>query len=403
MIILNDIKIGVIGLGTRGKMLLRDDILGQNECVTAVCDLYDDRAQDAEAIVFERTGKHPKIYSDYKELLADKDVNTVFIAASWEAHVELAIAAMESGKAVALEVGGAYSIEDCFRLVQTGERTHAKFVFLENCCFGKREMTVLNMVRKGLFGEIVHCAGGYHHDLRYEISNGIENRHYRFRNYVHRNCENYPTHELGPIMKVLNINRGNRLLSLTSTASKEAGLKEYLKDTDKKDVKFAQGDIVTTVIKCANGESIVLTLDTTLPRYYSRNFTVRGTKGMYEESTDSVFLDTPQDIAKDFAWKDEHGNITKYEQEYLHPIWKKYIEDGVQPGHDGIDWLECKSFFDALRNDKPMFLDIYDAATLMCITPLSEQSIALGGAPMSIPDFTHGQWQSRTEECEAFK
>ncbi len=400
---MKDIKVGVIGFGTRGRMLMRDNILAQNECVTAVCDLYEDRAQAAEAIVYERTGKHAKIYLDYKELLNDENVNTVVIAASWEAHVGIAIDAMEKGMAVALEVGGAYSLEDCFRLVETYERTHAKFVFLENCCFGRREMTVLNMVRKGVFGEIVHCAGGYHHDLRGEVSNGIENRHYRFRNYVHRNCENYPTHELGPIMKVLNINRGNRLMTLTSTASKAAGLKEYLKDTDKKDTVFCQGDIVTTVIKCANGESIVLTLDTTLPRYYSRDFTVRGTKGMYEESTDSVFLDTEEDIAKDSAWKSEHGNMDKYDEEYLHPVWKKYIEEGVRPGHDGIDWLEIQYFFDALRNDKPVFLDIYDAATLMCITPLSEQSIALGGAPMNIPDFTHGQWQSRTEESEAFK
>ena len=168
---------------------------------------------------------------------------------------------------------------------------------LENCCYGRRELLVKNMVDLGLFGEIVHCSGGYLHDLRHEISFGRENRHYRLRNYINRNCENYPTHELGPIARVLDINHGNRMLSLSSFASKAAGLHQYI-STDKSDdtellnTQFAQGDIITTVIKCAGGQTIVLTLDTTLPRYYSRGFTVRGTKGFYEETTDSIFLDS---------------------------------------------------------------------------------------------------------------
>ncbi len=396
---MKDIRIGYIGLGGRGQSLLDDIILEQGENVTAVCDLYEDRVKKGADSVEKKCGKRPKEYIDYMDVINDENVNTIIITSAWESHTEIAVAALKAGKATAMEVGGAYTLEQCYELVKTYEETLTPFMFLENCCFGRREMMALHMTELGVFGEIVHCAGGYQHDLRNEISFGKENRHYRLRNYLTRNCENYPTHDLGPIAKVLKINHGNRMLTLTSTASKSAGLHEYImknKSDDEflKNAHFAQGDIVTTVIKCANGETIVLTLDTTLPRFYSRGFTVRGTKGMYEEATDSVFLDREEDIKHDIDWKKVcAGNAEKYQDEYDHPIWKKYIESGfVQGSHDGMDWLEFQLFFEALRNDEPMPIDIYDAASWMSITALSEMSIAHGGAVVDIPDFTNGKW-----------
>ena len=395
---MENIKIGFVGLGGRGYGLLKSVVLAQGEKVAAVCDVYDDRAQKGAEAVEEAGQPHPAVYTDYREMVKDENVNTVIIATAWETHVEIALAAMNAGKAVAMEVGGAYTLKQCYDLVETYEKTGAPFMFLENCCFGRREMMVLNMVQQGLFGEVVHCAGGYQHDLRQEVAFGKENRHYRLRNYLARNCENYPTHELGPIAKVLNINHGNRMMTLSSTASKAAGLHEYIlqKKSDDEFLKnqtFAQGDVVTTVIKCANGETIALTLDTTLPRFYSRNFTVRGTKGMYEEATDSVFLDREEDIAREWKWKkDCVGNAEEYQEEYDHPVWKQYIADGVQGSHDGMDWLEFKTFFQALREDAPMPVDVYDAASWMAVTALSEMSIAKGGAVVDIPDFTNGKW-----------
>ena len=395
---MKNVRVGFIGLGNRGKSLL-DVVLAQNESVTAVCDLYADRAESAANKVEEKSGKRPTEYTDYKKLLADESVDAVVISCAWEDHVIIAVDAMKAGKAVGLEVGGAYSVHQCWELVKTQEATGVPFMFLENCCFGRRELMVLNMVEKGLFGKVVHCSGGYHHDLREEIAFGRENRHYRLRNYLSRNCENYPTHELGPIAKVLGINKGNRMVSLTSTASKAEGLHDYAlrKKPDDEflcNAQVNQGDVVTTVIKCANGETIVLTLDTTLPRFYSRAFTVRGTRGMYEEATDSVFLDNGEDSKYDWSWRaNKVGNAASYTDEYDHPIWKKYIEEGVQGGHDGMDYLEFKFFFDALRNDKPMPVDVYDAASWMVITTLSESSIANGSAPVEIPDFTEGKWQ----------
>ncbi len=396
---MDKIKAGIIGLGARGKGLLETVILPMSKCeVTAVCDCYQDRMDDAAKLVVDAGQAEPKKYSDYHDVISDENVNTIIVISSWETHVEIAVAAMNAGKAVAIEVGGAYSVEQCWELVNTYERTKTPFMFLENCCFGKREMMVLNMVKQGVFGEIVHCAGGYQHDLREEIAFGREKRHYRLDNYLRRNCENYPTHDLGPIAKVLNINHGNRMLKLTSVASKAAGMHEYImknKPDDEvlKSAKFAQGDIVTTIITCANGETIVLTLDTTLPRYYSRGFTVRGTKGMFEEVTDSVFIDRKEDAAHDFDWRTEcSGNAEEYYKEYIHPVWERYEKEGVQGSHDGMDWLEFKIFFECLENGEPMPVDVYDAASWMVISALSECSIAQGGAVMDIPDFTRGRW-----------
>jgi predicted dehydrogenase len=396
---MENIKIGFIGLGARGAALLKDIILPQKACeVTAVCDLYEDRAKAGAVLVTGSGQKSPEIYTDYKKVITDNNVNAIVIVTAWESHVEIAAAAMKAGKAVAMEVGGAYSIDQCWELVHTYEDTKTPFMFLENCCFGRREMMVWNMVQLGVLGEIVHCSGGYQHDLREEIAFGIENRHYRLRNYLSRNCDNYPTHDLGPISKLLNINHGNKMLTLTSTASKSAGLREYIaanKPDDKNlnNAVFKQGDIVTTVIKCARGETIVLTLDTTLPRYYSRNFTVRGTKGMYEEATDSVFIDSPQDRKHDFDWRKTCiNNAEKYQEKYEHPVWKKYISEGVLGSHDGMDWLEFKIFFDCLKNNKPMPIDVYDAASWMAVTALSEYSVANSGKTVDIPDFTNGKW-----------
>jgi len=401
---MENIRVGVVGLGGRGKDLMGNDILPQGEKVVAVCDLYEDRVKRGIEIVEAAGQETPAGYTCYKDLIADENVTVVVIASTWESHIEIAIAAMKAGKAVAMEVGGAYTVEQCWDLVNTQEETGVPFMFLENCCFGRREMQIINMVKQGFFGEIVHCTGAYMHDLVNEVGKGREIRHYRLRNYLTRNCENYPTHEMGPIARVLNLNHGNRMMTLTSTASKAVGMREWVRqnrpdDEFLKDKTFAQGDIVTTVIKCAKGETIHLTLDTTLPRYYSRNFSVRGTKGFYEEVTDSIFLDRREDWDREDRWRElAGGNAKEYEEEYDDPVWKKHLADGAPGGHDGIDWLEFEAFFKALRNDEPMPVDVYDAASWMVITALSEQSIALGGAVMYVPDFTKGKWM--IHECD---
>ena len=396
----DNLNVGVIGLGCRGTSLLENCILPQPGVrVLAVCDNYEDRREKGVQLVTAAGQPAPRAAADYREVLAMPEIDAVVIMASWESHLNLACDAMRAGKYTAVEVAGAYSVEDCWKLVRTHEETGVPCMMLENCCFGRDELMVLNMVRQGLFGEVVHCQGGYRHDLREEVSTGREMRHYRFRNYLYRNCENYPTHELGPIANVLDINRGNRMLTLVSVASKAAGLHEYLlrqkgPDYDAAKMNFAQGDVVTTIIKCARGETICLTLDTTLPRAYSRGFHVQGTKGMYMEDNKSVFLDG-KDNEYDFKWNERWNSAEEYREKYDHPVWKKYLAEGVRGGHDGMDWLVFRSFFDAAKAGVPAPIDVYDAAAWMSISCLSEQSVAMGGAPVAIPDFTNGKWMER--------
>lgn len=395
---LKGLNIGVIGLGNRGQFLLSAMVKMEGIRVTSVCDRYEDRrlagAKEAEAA----SGIKPFITDNYKEILSLSDVDAVVVSSSWTDHVGIAIEAMEAGKYVGVEVGGAYSIDELWELVKTHEKTGIPCMLLENCCYGREELMVLNMVKKGLFGEVIHCQGGYRHDLRSEIAGGRENRHYRLDNYMHRNCENYPTHELGPIAKVLDINRGNRMLTLTSIASKTRGLNEYIarekgKDHELANYNFAQGDVVTTVIKCAHGETIALTLDTTLPRAYSRGFHVQGTKAMFMEDNNSLFLDGVHN-KYDFVWKQQWNNVEEYRDQFDHPIWRSY-KPGEGAGHGGMDDLVLSAFFDSIRREIQTPIDVYDMAAWMSITALSEQSIATGGMPVAIPDFTNGRWINR--------
>ncbi len=391
----------LIGLGARGIFMLENVFVKLMEMgeldIVSVCDIYDDRMQEAADLIEKTTGRRPFMSSDYKKALSVRP-QCVMITSAWESHIEIALYAMEHGIPVGTEVGGAYNLHDCFRLVDMYERTGVQCMMLENCCYGRRELMALNMARSGVFGQIVHCSGGYMHDLRSEIAEGIENRHYRQRNYLNRNCENYPTHELGPIAQVLDINHGNRLLYLTSVASCSAGMHRYVVDkrgeNDALSVRnFAQGDIVTTTIKCARGETIVMTLDTTLPRTYSRGFTVRGTKGMYDGGADYIFLDGDKEV----EISEMAGNAEALAEKYEHPMWAEYRKNPIG-GHGGMDWLVYNGFLHFVREGGVPPLDTYDTATLMCISSLSENSVALGGAPQPIPDFTGGRWLTRTED-----
>lgn len=370
----------------------------ENVRVTAICDLYQDRIDSAIENIKERKGYTPFLCTnDYHEVISSNDVDVVMIFAAWEVHIPICIEAMKAGKPVGVEVAGAYSIEQCWDLVKTYEETKTPIMMLENCCYNRDELMLMNMIDQGVFGTLVSLNGAYRHDLRSELMIGglDKGRHYRFRNYKNRCCDNYPTHELGPIAQMLKINRGNRMVSLVSVASKSVGMHEYIaKNHSDNEVlmntQFAQGDLVHTIIKCANGETITLTLDTTLPRYYSRDFKIHGTKACYEDASKCIFID-------DTGLNHEHGvykhmnNIDEFKEKYDHPIWQQYEKDGIRGGHGGMDWLTVSAFFDALKENKPMPIDVYDMASWMSITPLTEASIKLG-IPVEIPDFTNGKW-----------
>lgn len=398
-------RIAMIGLGGRGYGLLGFNLVHmKNVEIVGICDLYQDRIDKAIKKVKAVCGNIPKGTTDYKEFLTDENVDIILISCAWESHISIAIDAMKAGKFVAMEVGGAYSIEDCWRLVDTYEQTKTPVMLLENCCYGKYELMTLRMAREGFFGDIVHCEGGYHHDLRYEVSHGKENRHYRLKNYIERNCENYPTHEIGPIAKLLEINRGNLFTKLTSFSSCAKGLHEYVinKKADDKELcacEFKQGDVVTTVIETLKNQTIVIQLDTTLPRSYSRGYTIRGTKAMYQEDNNLVFEDnTIHNKLYEFNSKPIWNNGTKYAKKYAHRIWKNKGKV-VKAGHGGMDSLVLNAMVEAFFEGYYPPIDVYDAATWMAITALSEMSIKNGNIPVEFPDFTRGKWQNREDVC----
>lgn len=390
-------KLGVIGLGQRGYSMIKDLLLYLDDIqITAICDIYEDRCEKTLQLLAEHKKPLPFSTTTYKELF-EQNLDAVYIATPWNMHVEMVCTAMESNIISACEVGGSYSIDDCWRLIRTYEKTNTPVMFMENCCYGRLELMSLNMKEQGLFGQIVHCEGGYHHDIRDEICRGRELRHYRLDDYLNRNCENYPTHELGPICKILDINKGNRMLSLVSIASKSAGLNEYVKtrmpdNQQLANATFQQGDIVTTIIKCADGATITLSLDTSLPNVSeSRRYCLRGSKGMFSQDYNMAIIESLDENSDLVVTKENLDKLSRYN----HVLWTEMSEDVIEKGHGGMDFLTFKAFIYAVKNQLPMPIDIYDMASWSCISCLSEQSIALGGMPVAIPDFTNGKYLNR--------
>ena len=388
---------------------MRNDIV-----VTAICDIDKEAASRAAKSVTSAGQKEPTLYTDndhsYKKLLDQKDVDAVFICTPWEWHTPMSIDAMKAGKPVACEVAGAMSIDECWQLVRTYEATQTPFMIMENVCYRRDVMAVLNMVRKDILGEMIHLEGGYQHDLREVKFNdgvnyygggvefgdkGYSEAKWRTNHSLYRNGELYPTHGIGPVGSFIHNNRGNRFEYLTSMSSKARGLHNHIidhpkggKDHPNAKINFRLGDVVTTNIKTANGESITLTHDTNLPRPYSLGFRVQGTKGLWMDVNKSLYIE-----GKSPAHKWELAE--PYLKEYDHPLWQKYENDASGAGHGGMDWFVMNAFLEAYKRNEPMPLDVYDHASWAVITCLSEQSIAQGGEPQSFPDFTDGKWMHR--------
>jgi predicted dehydrogenase len=390
------IRVGLIGHGGRGAGLMKNFLGTGFVDVVAVCDIVPEKVEAAKAVVVAEGQNAPAGYSggdrDYENMLRRDDLDRVIIAPPWDWHVPMAVYAMRHGKHAAVEVPAAETIEDCWRLVDTSEATQRHCIMLENCCYGNSEMLVLNMVRQGLFGTLLHGEGAYIHDLREELFSAGGEGLWRRTERTERNGNLYPTHGLGPVARYMAINRGDRFESMVTMASLEAGLTEYRKahvppgDPRWKET-YVCGDMNTSVIRTTLGRTIMLQHDVVNPNPYDRINMIKGTQGMFRGYPDRLYLDGQNT----HDWQTLDGY-----QKYQSPLWGK-IGDLAKRlgGHGGMDFIMAYRLVDCMRNGLVPDMDVYDAAAWSAPTPLSVASIKKGGQPQKFPDFTRGRWSDR--------
>lgn len=406
------VRLGYIGVGLRGRSHIGEGLLRDDVEIVAICDTQESSLQFCRE-QFKKAGKPlPKEYTGgldaYKGLLDRKDIDAVIIATPWEFHRPQAVDAMKAGKYVGCEVIAGISVDDHWDIVHTSEQTGIPYMTLENVCYRRDVMAALNMVRQGLFGEIIHLEGGYQHNLRDVLFNdgktdggkgvlygpkAFSEAQWRTQWNIDRNGDIYPTHGAGPVMHYANITRGNRFTNLVSFASKSRGLNAYIEELSpgnpETKINFKNGDVVTTMINCANGETIMLSHDTHLPRPYSLGFRVQGTKGIWMDVNQSVYIENKS--KKEDVW----DRAKEWFEKYDHPLWKKYESLAAGAGHGGMDWFVFNAFVEAVKKKGPTPIDVYDSVTMSVITPLSEKSLAEGNMPQEFPDFTKGKWKER--------
>ena len=407
------VKLGFIGVGLRGQSHL-DNALRRNDVeVVALCDVDEHMLEMASGII-KKSGKAvPRIFTGdpyaWKKLLEIKEIEGVIIATPWEWHCPMAIASLEAGKYTGTEVILGITLEDHWKVIKACEDNKGNLMMLENVCYRRDVMAVLNMVRQGLFGELLHLQAGYQHDLRdVKFNNGnnpsntpvefgekaFSEAKWRTNHSVHRNGDLYPTHGIGPVAQMLDINHGNRFLSLSSFSTKTRGLHNYILEKGginhpNGKVEFKLGDIVTTQLKCQNGETVLLQHDTNNPRPYSLGFRVQGTKGLWMDVNKSIYIEGVSRTSD--SWEDAKPYLEKYD----HPLWQRYAKETEGAGHGGMDFFVLHAFIESIKQKIATPMDVYDAATWSVITPLSEKSVELGSQTVDFPDFTSGQWMYR--------
>lgn len=396
---LDTVRIGFIGLGMRGPGAVNRMSKIEGVEIKALCDLMPKQAEKAKALL-EGTSHNPDLYSgsDYawKEMVDRDDLDLIYIATPWNWHTPMAVYAMEAGKHAAVEVPAAKTIDECWELVETSERTKKHCMMLENCCYDFFELLTLNMARQGFFGEIIHGEGAYIHnllDLNFS-KDGYEDM-WRLRENYERDGNLYPTHGLGPICQIMNINRGDQMDYLTSLSSNDFHMAAKAKELAAEDSFYDQfvgrdyrGNMNTTLIKTKNGKSIMVQHDVTSPRPYSRIHLVSGTEAFARK------WPSPERISKGHSWLNEEEMIN-IENEYTPEIVRKVGDMAKKVGgHGGMDFIMDWRLIDCLRNGLPLDQDVYDAALWSAITPLSVDSVNNRAQSVDVPDFTRGAWKT---------
>ena len=390
------VRIGFVGVGGQGSAHVENLLTLDGVEIKAICDIVPEKVSTWQRKIRDLGRREPIGYTrgprDFERMCAEGELDLVFNATPWEWHVPICLAAMRNGKHSATEVPAAYTVDDCWALVENAETLRKHCVMMENCCYDRLEMLALNLARQGVLGELLHAECGYDHDLR-EVKFSTEGEGlWRRAHATRRNGNLYPTHGLGPVAQAMNINRGNQFEYLVSLSGPSRGLQlwqqEHLTAGDqRKKETYKLGDVNVSLIKTMLGQTIYLSHDTNLPRPYSRKYVLQGTHGIVEGWPRRVYVEGMSE--KEDRW----DPVERWFASHDHPLWKSEKVQQASVGHGGMDWLEDWRLINCLREGQPTDQNVYDAAAWSVIGPLTEWSVANGSRPIKVPDFTRGRWK----------
>jgi hypothetical protein len=401
---ISKVRIGMIGMGNRGTTLIQmfEYLIKHNHAeIVALSDLKEEKLQKNNTYLKTIQDTDAQLYfgneNEWKKMVDRDDIDLLIIATPWEYHTEMALYGMEKGKHVACEVPIAYTLEDCWKIIETAERTQKHCMMMENCCFNGEELWVLNMVDQCVFGDLNHAEGAYIHDLRkHMIDETYYENQWRIKHHEKRNGNFYTTHGLGPVSFYMDIGRGDNYDHLVSMSSREQSLSEAAKSENSMFSKFACGDMNTTLIKTKKGKSIMLQFDVHTGRPYSRLNTLTGTKAVHQGYPSRLFINEPELKYWGHEWlKEEEYKV--YREKYDHPLWNKLRTeiDKNAVGHGGMDFVMMYRMIRCLNQGLPLDINVYDGVLWSAITPLSELSVSNNSASTKIPDFTGGTWETQ--------
>jgi len=394
------VRVAVIGLGMRGPGAVDRLSYIEGVEIKALCDKYPERVDKAQKILTKKGLPMAKAYSGdegWKAVCESNDIDLVYVTTPWSLHTPISVYAMKNGKHAASEVPAAKTIDECWELVETSEKTRKHMMMLENCCYDFFELLTLNMARNGLFGEILHAEGAYIHDLSKDYlfnKKGYADM-WRLKENIQNNGSLYPTHGLGPIAQCMNINRGDKFDHLVSMSTNDFSLGKLADEMAAKDDFFKEytgktyrGNMNTTIIRSDLGKTLMVQHDVSSPRPYSRIHLVSGTKGAAQK------WPGPERIALGHSWMKEE-ELAAMKDKYTPPIVKHIGEIAKNVGgHGGMDFIMDWRLIDCLRNGLPLDQDVYDAAAWSSVFPLSGASVAKRSKTIDVPDFTRGAWKT---------
>ena len=386
----------MIGAG-RGKSFIKSaESLGERIKIVAVCDSNPEALQPWKDSL--------RLYTDYDQVLNDPEVDAVCIATPVPLHAPQAIAALKAGKHVLSEVTANCTLDEAWELIAAVERSGRTYMMAENYCFTGPVLQVQNMVEQGLFGDLTYASGSYIHDCRslFFTGDGELTWRGRFRRDVIANT--YPTHSLGPVARWLGINRTDVLDTTATWQSGSRTVSHYAKRNVPERQEYAEAsywkhpDTVTTCIRTEKGALIDLRLDYASARPHHMNrYELQGTRASFS------WPDGPEPGLEPLIWiegrspANERGiaeawePLSKYREEFEHPLWREHREQAKTFGHGGGDFFILREFCQAIREQRPPMIDVYDAVAWSSITPLSQESIANGNASVKVPDFKAGR------------